>query len=149
MLTTLTGDNYPLIISTDETVSSLKKQISKKTGVKPIHQELFMLDSCFILTSNLIEHNSQIILIQKVPEPITLWVYLLDGSGIKLLEFDRCESYHTLVNTIMALYRKKYGYMLDEYILHLYHEYKLKITETHQLESGDCLYLVLDIIKVN
>jgi hypothetical protein len=149
MLTTLTGDNYPLIISTDETVTSLKNQISKKTGVKPIHQELFILDSCFILTSNLIEHNSQIILIQKVPDPITLWVYLLDGSDIKLLEFDRCESYHTLLTTIMSIYRKKYGYILDDFIKHLYHEDKLKITESHQLESGDCLYLVLDIIKVN
>ena len=88
MLTTLTGENYPLTILDDETDTSLKKQISNITGVKPIHQELVLLEA---------DHHY--LLIQKVPDPITLTIYLLDGSEIILTDFDRSESYDTLLTT--------------------------------------------------
>ena len=135
MLTTLTGENYPLTILDDETDTSLKKQISNITGVKPIHQELILLEA---------DHHY--LLIQKVPDPITLTIYLLDGSEIILRDFDRSESYDTLLTVICMEYRIHYGYILDVYRLHLYHPEKLKITQTSQLVQGDPLYLVLETI---
>ena len=142
MLQTLNGETYQLDIKLGTSLVDLQTMIEVKTGVKRIHQELYVLENedplCLDFTP-----ESEIFLVVKVPDPVTLSIYLLDGSLVVLPNFDRVESFPALLKKIKLEYQRQYGYYLTGRQCHLYHEDKLKITDTRQLEDGDHLYLIL------
>lgn len=142
MLTNLIGQTIPINIGLDCNLTRLKCIIERDTGVKSIHQDLFLLDGGVLLEDKF-SKDSDILLISKIPEPINLEIYLLDGSNISLVDFDRLNSLETLFKIIKLEYDKKYGYELECFIFYLFHEKKIEIIDTVQLQEGDILYLVL------
>ena len=123
MLTNLIGQTIPINIGLDCNLPRLKCIIECETGVKAIHQDLFLLDSEIPLEDKF-SKDSDILLISKIPEPINLEIYLLDGSYISLVDFDRLNSLETLFKIIKLEYNKKYGYQLKNFIFYLFHEKK-------------------------